>query len=101
MLVFPGLLLCIALIIAILCILIIRTVKKSQEQKQAEEFYNKCKMIQMGMVKNQVISIMGYDFTFSCDLYGEYYRWEKKLAKNELTLSVTFNNECVVAIEVR
>ena len=93
------LMICIALIIALLPIVIMRKVKESRENKQREDFYNKCRSLKIGMPKNEVISILGTNYTFNSNLDGECYCWIKKVSTNELVCVVTFQNETVVSIE--
>ena len=93
------LIICIALIIALLPIIIMRKVKESRENKQREDFYNKCRSLKIGMSKNDVISILGTNYTFNSNLDGECYCWIKKVVTNELVCVVTFQNETVVSIE--
>ena len=93
-------LICLALIIALLPIVMMRKVKESLENKQREDFYNKCRILKMDMSKNEVISILGNNYTFNCDIDGEYYCWVKKVSTNELACIVTFKNEHIVKIEM-
>ena len=96
----PILLICLALIIALLPVIIIRKVREKSDNKKREEFYNKCRTLKIGMLKNEVISILGNNYTFNCDFEGEYYCWVKEVSGKELACVVTFKNESVVKIEM-
>ena len=95
------LIICIALIIALLPIVIMRKIKESNFDKKREEFYTKCRSLTSYMTKNEVISIMGDDYTFSFDLNGEHLCWSIKDPKNEIACVVTFVDGLVVRVEMK
>ena len=92
---------CLALIIALLPVLIMRKVKESRESQQKEDFYNNCRRLRVGMDKNEVISLLGNDYRFNRDLHTESYCWVKKFNEKEHSCVVTFKDECIVQIEMK
>ena len=93
---------CLAFLLALLPIIIMRKITESRANAKIEKFYDRCRLIQIGMTKADVIYLLGNRYSFTSYADEEDCVWELSLpeAKNRISCSVIFVNGYVVSFPI-
>lgn len=94
---------CLVLIVALLPVVILRKIKESRANAQIENFYDRCRSLQIGMTKNEVIYMLGNRYRFNCNANVEYCYWTLSIPEKntEVSCLVTFVNGYVAKVELQ